>query len=89
MYTMKVLGRRSQSRRPGFHYLAGFLELLERLRSVPVGHPRGVFRFRTFEEAQLWWEHNRIPLKPGVRERDQLDRAYLLRLQAEQDGEAK
>lgn len=27
-----------------------------------------------------------IATKPGVRERDQLDRAYLLRLQAEQDG---
>ncbi len=86
MHTMKVLGSRSQSRRPGFHHLARFLELLDRLRSVPVRHPRGVFRFRTFEEAQLASLRTLIATKPGVRERDQLDRAYLLRLQAEQDG---
>ena len=30
-----------------------------------------------------------IATKPGVRERDQLDRAYLLRLRAAQDGRAK
>lgn len=59
----KVVGRRSGSRRFGFERMEGFAELLNDLRGVDIVRPRGVFRFRTFEEADAWWQE-RMTVRP-------------------------
>jgi len=50
---MKVVGRR----RPysgGVAGLQGFMEMCSRLRGERPFFPRGVYRFRTYEEADEW-----------------------------------
>lgn len=50
---MKVIGKR----RPyagGIAELQGFMEMCNRLRSGRPFLPRGVYRFRTHEEADEW-----------------------------------
>lgn len=64
----KVVGRRSGSRRFGFQRMDGFAELLNNLRGVDVVRPRGVFRFRTFEEADAWWQES-TTVRPRPAER--------------------
>ncbi len=54
----KVVGRRIGSRKFGFQGMDGFAELLNNLRGVDVVRPRGIFRFRTFEEADAWWRES-------------------------------
>lgn len=51
----KVVGRRTGRQSFGFRQLEGFAELLNNLRGVDIVRPRGVFRFRSFEEADAWW----------------------------------
>ena len=51
----KVVGRRVGRRSFGFEQMDGFAELMNTLRGVDVLRPRGVFRFRSFEEADAWW----------------------------------
>lgn len=50
---MKVLGRRVPSR-GGIVAAAGFLDLVIRLRRGKPFIPKGLHKFRTFEEAQSW-----------------------------------
>jgi len=50
---MKVLGRRKTSRR-GIVAAADFLDLVIQLRRGKPFIPRGLHKFRTFEEAQAW-----------------------------------
>lgn len=52
----KVVGRRTTRQTFGFRQMEGFAELLNDLRGVDIVRPRGVFRFRSFEEADAWWE---------------------------------
>ena len=59
----KVVGRRSRGRRFGFERMEGFAELLNGLRGVDIVRPRGVFRFRSFEEADAWWQE-RMTARP-------------------------
>ena len=50
---IKVVGRRMPSR-GGLTAVAPFLDLVIRLRGDKPFIPRGVHRFRTFEESQAW-----------------------------------
>jgi len=59
----KVVGRRVGSGKFGFQRIDGFAELLNELRGVDVLRPRGIFRFRTFEEADAWWQES-MTVKP-------------------------
>lgn len=54
----KVVGRRTSRRSFGFLQMEGFAELLNDLRGVDIMRPRGVFRFRSFEEADAWWQES-------------------------------
>lgn len=54
----KVVGRRVSRRSFGFRQMEGFAELMNDLRGVEIVRPRGVFRFRSFEEADRWWEES-------------------------------
>ena len=54
----KTVGRRTGRRAFGFNQMDGFAELLNKFRGVQVVRPRGVFRFRSFEEADAWWEES-------------------------------
>ena len=64
----KVVGRRGAGRKFGFERMDGFAELLNGLRGVDVVRPRGVFRFRTFEEADSWWQES-MKVRPRQAER--------------------
>jgi len=59
---MRTVGRR-QGAVPerGFGRLRRLLATLERLREFEVVRPRGVFRFRSFEEANEWWLQTAMP----------------------------
>ena len=59
----KVVGRRVGSGKFGFQRMEGFAELLNSLRGIDVVRPRGIFRFRTFEEADAWWQES-MTVKP-------------------------
>ena len=59
----KVVGRRVARTRFGFQRMDGFAELLNNLRGVDIMRPRGVFRFRSFEEADAWWRES-MTVKP-------------------------
>jgi hypothetical protein len=61
---MKVLGRR-RSRRGGMIAAAPFLELVIRLRGEKPFIPRGIHRFRTFEESEEW--STRMMARPSRR----------------------
>lgn len=50
---MKVVGRR-QARRVDWEEIAQLLETVAALRPTDRLVPRGVYRFATFEEADLW-----------------------------------
>lgn len=50
---LKVIGRRVPTR-GGLAEAAPFLELVVRLRKNRPFLPRGLYRFRTFEESQAW-----------------------------------
>jgi hypothetical protein len=50
---MKILGRRAPSR-GGIVAAADFLDLVIRLRRGKPFIPKGLHKFRTFEEAQSW-----------------------------------
>ncbi len=64
----KVVGHRSGNRSFGFERMEGFAELLNGLRGVDVVRPRGVFRFRSYEEADAWWQE-RMTVRPRRAER--------------------
>jgi hypothetical protein len=51
--SMKVLGRRKPSR-GGIVAAADFLDLVIQLRRGKPFIPKGLHKFRTFEEAQAW-----------------------------------
>ena len=51
--TMKVVGRKGGPKR-GLLAAAGFLELVVALRGNKPFIPKGVHRFRSFEEADAW-----------------------------------
>jgi hypothetical protein len=51
--TIKVLGRRRPSR-GGLLGAASFLEMVVRLRGDRPFLPKGVHRFRSFEESEAW-----------------------------------
>jgi len=50
---MKVVGRRKAGRN-GIESAAGFLELVVALRGKKPFVPKGVHRFKTFEDSQAW-----------------------------------
>ncbi len=51
---MKVVGRTTK-RRPGFSgELNGFLKLIGAFRRNGVFVPKGIYRFKTVEEAEQW-----------------------------------
>ena len=52
-YRMKVVGRRRAGKR-GIESVAGFLKLVIALRGKKPFIPKGVHRFKTFEESQAW-----------------------------------
>lgn len=61
----KTLGQRVASAPQfGFERLRALSATLERLRGVKTARPRGIFLFKTFQEAQDWWEQTRVPLLP-------------------------
>ena len=51
--TMKVVGRQGRAR-GGLIAVAGFLELVVALRGKKPFIPKGVHRFKSFEEAHAW-----------------------------------
>ena len=51
--TMKVVGRQGRSK-GGLIAAAGFLELVVALRCKKPFIPKGVHRFKSFEEANAW-----------------------------------
>ena len=55
----KVVGRRTPPK-GGLVELAGFLRMAGLLQKGEIGWPKGVFRFKTHEEADLWWTKNMI-----------------------------
>jgi hypothetical protein len=60
---MKIVGRR---RLGGLLAAAPFLELVIRLRGQKPFIPRGVHRFRTFEESEEWLTRMMArPSRPG------------------------
>ncbi|MHB1653268.1 MAG: hypothetical protein ACYCVD_12435 [Desulfitobacteriaceae bacterium] len=64
-FNPKIVGKRKGVRPPGFEPLIGFLEMFNKLRGVEILRPRGVFKFKTFEEADKWWEENtKVKIKP-------------------------
>jgi hypothetical protein len=52
-YTMKVVGKRKVGR-GGLEAGAGFLKLVIALRAKKPFIPKGVHRFKTFEDSQAW-----------------------------------
>ena len=52
-WTIKILGRRAPPR-GGILAAAAFLDLVIRLRGRRPFIPKGLHRFRTFEESQTW-----------------------------------
>jgi hypothetical protein len=62
---VKVVGRRRLSRGGGLLAAAPFLELVIRLRGEKPFIPRGVHRFRTFEESEEW--STRMMARPSKR----------------------
>jgi hypothetical protein len=56
-YTMKVIGKRTSRRAEGFtEDLNKFLKTMPQLREKKRLTPRGVIRFKTFNEADEWWK---------------------------------
>lgn len=51
--TMKLVGRKGRPKR-GLLAAAGFLELVVAVRGNKPFIPKGVHRFRSFEEADAW-----------------------------------
>ena len=51
--TMKVVGRQGRAK-GGLLAAAGFLELVVALRGKKPFIPKGVHRFKSFEEAHAW-----------------------------------
>jgi len=65
---MKVIGRR-RTARGGLAAAAPFLDLVIRLRGDKPFIPKGVHRFRTFEESEEWSMRMMTrPSKPGPRD---------------------
>ena len=52
-YTMKIVGKRKPGKR-NLESAAGFLDLVIALRGKKPFIPKGVHRFKTFEESQAW-----------------------------------
>lgn len=50
---MKIVGRRTK-RKTGLEAVDALQRLMIELRSDKPFIPKGVYRFKTFEEAQLW-----------------------------------
>lgn len=55
---VKVVGNRTTERPNGLEHMQDLAELMNTFRGVDVLMPRGVFRFKSFEEADEWWEKN-------------------------------
>lgn len=55
-YSMKVVGKRTVGRR-GIEAAAGFFDLVVALRGGKPFIPKGVHRFKTFEESEAWTRH--------------------------------
>ena len=53
-YFQKVAGKRNFSRGSGIEASDGFLRLVLSLRDNKPFIPRGVYRFKTFEESDTW-----------------------------------
>ncbi|KAF0145714.1 MAG: hypothetical protein FD156_689 [Nitrospirae bacterium] len=51
---MKTVGRTARHKKGFDDALNGFLKLLVEFRKDKSFIPRGVFRFKTFEEAEKW-----------------------------------
>lgn len=52
---IKVIGKSRTVPMPGFDHMRGFAEMLNTFRGADVHLPRGIFCFKTFEEANEWW----------------------------------
>lgn len=53
---MKIIGRRETGIcRNGLAACDGFLKLVRDLRKDKPFAPKGLYRFRTFEESDQWW----------------------------------
>ncbi|MDQ7825925.1 MAG: hypothetical protein RDV48_24190 [Candidatus Eremiobacteraeota bacterium] len=59
-FSIKVAGKRKTGKKPSLSELNEFFRLGIALKKAPHTVPKGVFRFRTFEEAQLWMENELI-----------------------------
>ncbi len=67
---VKVVGRRKmreEAAQFGFEHLQGFLAAMNRLRAVDVVRPKGVYRFKSLEEANAWWQETATPRFRGRR----------------------
>jgi len=53
---VKVVGGRRGLPPVGLENYGNFAQTSNALRERAVIRPKGVFRFRSFEEAQAWWE---------------------------------
>lgn len=65
---VKIIGNRTTERPNGLEHMQHLPELMNAFRGVDVLLPRGVYRFQSFEEADEWWEKNRIirPRPPEI-----------------------
>jgi hypothetical protein len=63
-WTIKTLGgRRVRRRKFAFENLRALSTLYDQWRGFGIRRPRGVFRFRTFEEDHEWLERTRTPYR--------------------------
>ncbi len=64
---MKIIGARQTgggTHLKGFPpFICDFLELCAQLSSVTTYYPHGVFKFRTFEEADRWMRERRVIIR--------------------------
>ena len=64
-YTMKIVGRRAIEYKTGWTEEKNkFFQLKAQFRKTKLITPKGVFRFKTFEEADEWMHKVMIGINP-------------------------
>jgi hypothetical protein len=51
---MKILSRKRSGIKKGLEAANGFLKLVLSLRGIKKFFPKGIYRFKTFQEADAW-----------------------------------